>query len=119
MSLPIIRVDHIGWPGTRDAQGPWPCDGVVTYEIRMPEGHRFPLYYMLQPFVLGAHRQDATGRISMKNLWGWDGNRDAPTLSPSFACEDNREGCLPVRVHLFLKAGRIELCSDSTVQLAP
>lgn len=121
MSRPTIRVDHVGplHRAAADGKGTEPVpgiDGQVVYEIRHPDG-RFS--YMAQPFARGPGHTQVDGR----NVWAWDGSWEAPTLTPSFLCIDedplldgNREHAL--RVHLFLKAGCIELCSDSNVDVA-
>ena len=99
-SLPTIRVERIEWRGD--------SAGLVWYEITYPDDRGNS--YMLHPFALGRAKVEG-----FANSWDWDGNRDAPTLSPSYVCEDKTYG---VRVHLFLRAGKIELCADSTVRLA-
>lgn len=76
--------------------------------------------YERQAFRLGGfgHRLDATPQEIAEdkaNVWGWDGNRDAPTLVPSFRAEKGR----PYLFHSYLKQGAIELCGDSTVVLVP
>ena len=90
----------------------------MWYEIVWPDhSEEHPrIGYMLQVFSKkGSFVLETPGRKD--NVWAWDGNRDAPTLAPSFLCE--YPGAQPpVRVHLFLNAGRISLCSDSTVQVA-
>jgi len=52
--------------------------------------------------------------------WSFDGNTAAPTFSPSANCSwgwpDKPE--TQGRCHYFIKAGRIEFCSDSTHALA-
>jgi hypothetical protein len=63
--------------------------------------------YLVQRFRTGP--QQLAG--PWDGRWQWDGNRDAPTLSPSFLCRDKG-------VHLFFTAGHIALCGDSTVTLA-
>ncbi len=96
---PTIRVEKINWRGT-DA-------GFIVYEIAYADG---TFSYMVQPFSRGGAKVDGFDKA-----WEWDGNRDAPTLSPSYVCEDRMT---KARVHLFLRAGKIELCSDSTVRVA-
>src|SRR5688572_2783333 len=49
-----------------------------------------------------------------KPAWDWDGNREAPTLSPSIL-SNYRLGDI---CHSFLKAGVFEFLSDSTHKLA-
>lgn len=42
--------------------------------------------------------------------WQWDGDRDAPTLTPSFLYEFSAG-----KLHLFVKAGKLEILPDTTV----
>lgn len=106
-----------------------PCDECVHNPAHhVCRAHRgMEHHYERQGFRLGAsgHRLDATPEDiadDKANLWGWDGNREAPTLTPSFlAQERNKKGEIirPYRMHSFLRAGQIDLCGDSTVVLAP
>lgn len=47
-----------------------------------------------------------------KPVWSWDGNREAPTLSPSILSEGY------CRCHSFLRNGIFEFLTDSTHSLA-
>jgi hypothetical protein len=129
---PRLRLEVIRFFQSREAAIAWgapEADGYAWYEVEhdapgevahMADGstRRDVAYtYMAQPFALGASREDKNGRI----MWGWDGDRTAPTLSPSFDCRapaEPRRGIPAHRAHLFLVRGRVELCSDSTVVLA-
>ncbi len=54
--------------------------------------------------------------------WGWDGNRDAPTIHGSLGAFPVWEGKPTGRdynAHLHVVRGRIELCADATVILHP
>lgn len=117
-----VQVDHINF-ARHDGRGE---DGAVWYCILGEPNERVvcPLHplrshhYERQPFRLGAHgfRLDATEREKAEdtaNVWGWDGNQSAPTVTPSFLAVADR----PYRMHSFLRGGRLELCGDSTVQL--
>lgn len=61
-----------------------------------------------------------------KPTWEWDGNVEAPTVTPSVLCftrYDERDNLLPnngqrTLCHYFLKAGKIEYCSDSPHRFA-
>jgi hypothetical protein len=91
-----------------------PCNHVCASHPRMVH------QYERQAFRRGAfgHRLDATEeekRTDRANVWGWDGNQDAPTLEPSFLAREGRSYVM----HSFLRAGRLELCGDSTVVLHP
>jgi len=91
-----------------------PCQHVCEVHPRMVH------HYERQAFRLGSfgHRLDATPQEIAEdkaNVWGWDGNVSAPTLTPSFLAKAHR----PYVFHMFLKQGKIELCADSTVSLDP
>lgn len=127
--MPTIQIDSIHF-GRNESEG---TDGYVYYLVLKPCEER-PCrhvclahperehHYERQAFRLGTfgHRLNATPEEIQKNqanVWGWDGNREAPTLTPSFL-GDRREhaGYL---IHLFLTGGRIQLCSDSTLVVDP
>lgn len=91
-----------------------PCDHVCKAHPQMVH------HYERHAFRRGesGHRLDATDeekRSDRANVWGWDGNREAPTLSPSFLAREGR----PYVMHSFLRSGKLELCGDSTVALHP
>lgn len=50
-------------------------------------------------------------------VWTWDGNRDAPTLSPSILSHASDNGLYP-RCHSFLRAGVFDFLPDSTHPLS-
>lgn len=123
-SVQIERV-HFGRLETRGEDGAaWylilspcpddPCTHVCAAHPRMVHN------YERQGFRRGkfGHRLDATPREikdNCANVWGWDGNEAAPTLTPSFLAAHGR----PYVMHSFMRAGRLELCADSTVALHP
>lgn len=122
MTQPTIRVERYQWfddePITNtEGEDAYPgADGAVWYEVEWPSGN---LSYTLQPFARGpSHKYDKSAPGGPVLLWGWDGNREAPTLTPSFLSNfpssKNSEGA---RIHLFLRKGKIDLCGDSTVVL--
>jgi hypothetical protein len=127
MSNYTVQVDHIVF-GRDDKRGEdgavWyllltPCtDDPCTHACTAHPGMRH--HYERQAFRLGGfgHRLDATDeekQTDCANVWGWDGNRAAPTLTPSYLAKKGR----PYVMHSFLKAGRLDLCGDSTVTHAP
>lgn len=66
-----------------------------------------------QPFS-----QKGTHQIDGRNVWAWNGNREAPTLTPSFLMDyGKRNGEQMTKVHLFLTDGKINLLGDSNVEL--
>lgn len=89
--------------------------GIVWYEILADGAHEMDT---IQPF-----RRGAGPDRGHKLVWSAEGPDDALTLSPSFLCRydwpGHPEKAEQVIVHLFLKDGKIELCGDSTVELAP
>lgn len=77
-------------------------------------------HYERQAFRRGAfgHRPNATPeeiRSDRANVWGWDGNTEAPSLTPSFLAKQGR----PYLMHAYLTAGQLVLCGDSTITLHP
>jgi hypothetical protein len=79
-------------------------------------------HYCRQAFRRGAggYRLNSTPEEQQNhqaNVWGWDGNSDAPTLQPSFLVRP--EFGVPYRLHCFIRQGCIDLCNDSTVTLHP
>ena len=45
-------------------------------------------------------------------VWGWDKNRENPTLNPSFLYDTPPAG----KLHLFVKHGNIEILPDTTMK---
>jgi hypothetical protein len=118
-----VLIDHVHFERD-DKRGE---DGAVWYLILgEPEprvvcsvhpGRRH--HYERQAFRRGAfgHRLDATKEEiddDRANVWGWDGNTEAPTLTPSYLAKKHRPYCM----HSFLRRGRLDLCGDSTVALS-
>lgn len=54
--------------------------------------------------------------VSGEGAWAWDGNLDAPTISPSILVTSS-DPTKP-RCHSFVRAGRWEFLGDSTHALA-
>lgn len=50
--------------------------------------------------------------------WAFDGNVEAPTISPSILVRTCYDGVTPHVCHMFVRAGRIEYLSDCTHALA-
>lgn len=109
-----LRIERIQWFDTNPIK--WyesedlvypDCDGAVCYELVLDDGEVVPL---LQVFARGSSRDLVLRGGGNAIAWGWDGNREAPTLTPSYLAEQPNR----FRVHLFLQAGKISLCSDST-----
>lgn len=102
------------------------CSGAVIYELYYPDGVNLgtpekPIIhhwsYMMQPFALGGQRikpgaTEEEIKNNLANIWGWDGNREAPTIQPSYVCDDKRMGA---RIHSFVVKGQLQLCPDSNV----
>lgn len=63
----------------------------------------------------GLHMLPVTGDASKRPTWTWDGDLDAPTLSPSILTYASGE---QPRCHSFLRAGVWEFLDDSTHALA-
>ena len=77
-------------------------DGIVDYECAWIEtetpdaAHSF---HIEQPFS----RLGATV-MSGRHVWAWDGNRESPTLSPSFRCDFGPDR---PEIHIHFQQGRI------------
>lgn len=65
----------------------------------------------------GLHLLPVTGDGTKRPTWTWDGNLEAPTLSPSILTRFNWDG-REIVCHSFLRAGVFEFLTDSTHALA-
>jgi hypothetical protein len=65
------------------------------------------------PFARGGFRD---GRMK---VWGWDGNVQAPTLTPSYLTWWTHGDGVEVRFHCFVRQGRLEVLGDSVIGLLP
>ena len=75
------------------------CDGYVSYFLTGGERN----VYLMQLFSKNPIHQSYG-----KNVWQWDGNKENPTINPSFRWID---GVL----HLFVKNGKLDILPDTTV----
>lgn len=120
-----IWVEHIAFKDDPDFAehlvGPFAkweeyVDGVVHYEAEYTrpttgdeDGDEVSFtteYYQL--FQEGEHE-----KVRGRNVWGWDGDKENPTLSPSFGHGQIEDGWY---VHLFLKNGEIQPCADMALE---
>ena len=89
------------------------CEGMVVYTIRVvgkesPDfNHEYDLY---QPFS-----SRGQGRCENGNVWGWNGNREKPTLSPSFKATFGKEEIF----HIFFREGKIVDAGSTNVGTVP
>ena len=95
-------------------------NGSVIYEVtitrtdeEMPEGKEHYInpyvHEIFQPFK----QNYVLDKINGWYVWNWDGNKEAPTLTPSYLIDQ-----LPnYRIHLYFTKGKIDLLKDSTVEL--
>lgn len=129
MNEATVQVDQITFRRNEKEDS----DGYVIYLITKP-CHDQPCthvcathaqrshHYERQLFRRGTngYRKDATDEeksSNRANVWGWDGNEQAPSLSPSFLANRTNDEGLGYLLHSYLKAGRLDLCGDSTVTL--
>jgi Family of unknown function (DUF6527) len=119
-----VQVDHISFDRNEERGE----DGAVWFLILSPcpddpcthicGAHPQMVHtYERQGFRRGkfGHRKNATRQEvadNRANVWGWDGNTVAPTLTPSFLAAQGR----PYRLHSYITQGQLVLCADSTVQ---
>lgn len=115
---PTIRVNRYRWATDTDEHylHAIKADGAVEYVIegvKCEANHEHDedcyRHFGCQYFARGGSFKDPPPNSTI--VWGRDGNREAPTLQPSFLCDWS-----PIaRIHLFPRGGKIELCGDSTV----
>ena len=77
----------------------------AEFEATRADGSTFPIEIHIQP---GSHTT-----IAGMPVWGWNGDRTAPTLEPSIRCNWGAGEVF----HCFLRGGKIDLCADSTVEI--
>lgn len=122
-----IQVESIDFyePGSKEAEF---ADGAVWFLVLLPSDkagdackthpglkHR----YERLPFHSTPKTPTPNGQTA---LWGWDGNRSAPTVHGSmgaFPVINGNSTGRDYNAHLHFTAGRIELCSDATVTVHP
>jgi hypothetical protein len=107
-----------------DGRSSYPgVDGAVEYEITQElskeelatkksittNPYSFTIY---QPFKAGT-----TSKSNDFNVWAWNGNKDKPTLTPSWLLNWSSGNNPAIRIHLFFTDGKINLLPDSNVQL--
>ena len=89
----------------------------AEFEVTRADGTTFPL-----AIPIGNGRPVV---IAGRPVWGWDGDRERPTLEPSIHCAWGAPPellalgvvCQREVFHGYLRGGRIELCADSTVEI--
>jgi len=79
------------------------ADGVVWYEIvsELPRGGENIM--LMQLFRKGV---PVSGR---PNIWQWDGDKENPTITPSFHWFDGG-------LHLFVRHGALDILPDTTIK---
>lgn len=118
-----VLIDHISFAQHAERGE----DGAVWYLILAGPNDRVVCgthpkrthHYERQPFARGGptHRPGATAEEiadNRANIWGWDGDTERPTITPSFLATKGR----PYILHSFIRGGKLDLCGDSTVTLS-
>ena len=86
-------------------------DGCVMYEVNDADGTEYPNTWPRQPFSKSGSFQIGGKIDNHHNVWAWNGNKEAPSLTPSFLCEWNRSFRPPNSpnyvVHIYLVDGKI------------
>ena len=98
---PVVKSD--GSPAYPDA------DGMVSYEILTVWGSidgKDHTLYLRQLFSKDGLKP---GKNNVDNIWQWDGNRENPTIRPSFLVPD-------YHFHCYVTNGKIDVLSDSRVE---
>ena len=84
-----------------------------TFDIFEASGNRY-IAFTLPENAGGFRCLPIAPGPAMQGAWGWDGNEDAPTLSPSIKCFDGAE---KVVWHGHLDRGELTNAGDSPVQI--
>ena len=99
-----------------------PGETAMTYEEWMKAtAEQRANVVRISPYTWTVHqpfKQGASFQIDGRNVWSWDGDRDAPTLRPSFGLGLNDPRPDRVIAHLHLTKGKVDLLGDSNVVLA-
>lgn len=112
MSRPRLRISRIVGPVPDEKGEPIPgIDGRVEYEVLRPDSDEV-YFWVHQHFARGV---PSGAKVAGYQVWRWEGGSlEAPTLTPSFLCWAGE-----MRMHLYLRDGKIQLLDDSTVELMP
>ena len=78
------------------------CDGRVWYEYADSR-----IVYSHQLFS-----REGSAQVNGMNVWAWDGNRDAPTLRPSYRVTVGDGQVL----HLHVTEGKLDILPDSNIE---
>lgn len=78
----------------------------AVYEVTRDDGSTFE---MRQPCAVGPGYYTA----ARQPVWGWNGDMERPTLTPSFLCQLENG----TRLHWFLTGGRIQPCGDNGAEV--
>lgn len=112
LGLTFGRPEQSGWEWCESHGVEGFAEYRMTSDVGGPDEHS---WVVRQPFWRKPSTTlqiPAGDRSWPRHVWQWDGNRETPTLKPSFLyC------CKEWRVHLFLTAGRIEPCGDQTARV--
>jgi len=86
---------------TRDSRDEWPKDvpiGTFDIEMGVPEGYEATAHILFVcpnnhrcSVFLGPKFVGKTDENRL-NVWGWDGNLDCPTITPSINCIAEKDG---------------------------
>ena len=79
-----------------------PGDFAWSFDSEALNGERTYLYVCLPGFLDMSAIEVQRGPARGERVWGWDGNIDKPTLTPSINAAGHWHG--------FLRAGRLESC---------
>jgi Family of unknown function (DUF6527) len=86
------------------------------YQASGPNGLHEGYYYFECPGCKCEHYINTNPNIGA--VWTFDGNFEAPTVSPSLLVTIPRRKGAPLVCHSFIRNGKIEFLSDCTHELA-
>jgi hypothetical protein len=92
-------------------------DGYVIYEVA-DGNEEFPNMYLRQPFAKAGNFEVGGVKDDFHNVWAWNGNREAPSLTPSFLAEWTRSfSNIAYVVHIYLTDGKIVNSGSTNIEL--
>jgi hypothetical protein len=95
-----------------------PWDEIIDGYVRLKLNYKLHLENETRDIDLTRRVQFHEGdsqKLDPVIIWGWDGDKENPTLDPSIGCDSLEDGWL---VHIFIRDGDIDPCSDMALDPA-
>lgn len=108
MTMKLLSYGFIFLDQVIDQPSKLPFIGYVAYRFSLKIEGRDEWYEseMRQPFS-----DQGSFNTPDELVWAWDGNRENPTLTPSFLSDQRPAG----KLHLFVRKGGLDILPDTTM----